>query len=180
MKGGYIMFTKNEVIKKAKAFCKENQIITCPVNIIDICNEKGIKVLEAYLPPEVSGYIMTSKNGVPGYDADQVIIVNLSDAPTRRRFTIAHELAHYVLHKKPEDDIYAHRDVGEYNSKEREANIFASNILMPEELVREEIRRLCDTMWGDVSPLIKINRVAERFAVSSSAAEVRLKELNEL
>lgn len=171
---------KSEVIQKAEEFCKKNNIETYPVDIINICNCLKIKVYEAYLPSNVSGYIMTSKDGIPGYEADQIIVVNLSDAPKRRRFTIAHELAHYVLHKKPEDDIYAHRDTGQHDPREREANIFASNILMPRELVQRDIRNLCQNSFGSVPSLVKISRIAEAFAVSDSAAEVRLKELKEL
>jgi Zn-dependent peptidase ImmA (M78 family) len=55
-----------------------------------------------------------------------------------RRFTLAHELGHDLLHK----DIRSHRDLAldgsklQSNNKEREANIFAVKFLMPEKLVK--------------------------------------------
>ena len=58
------------------------------------------------------------------------------------RFTIAHELAHYILHRNG-NKLYAHRDSDVEgvikSSIEREANFFAANVLMPEKLIEEKV-----------------------------------------
>lgn len=69
----------------------------------------------------------------------------------RHRFTIAHELGHYFLHK---EDVKLARVSGGYVLKiyqnpEWQANTFASELLMPKKLIRglnvEEIQEKCCT-----------------------------------
>jgi Zn-dependent peptidase ImmA (M78 family) len=52
--------------------------------------------------------------------------------PDRRRFTMAHELGHLVLHEDSYTDDHG----------EREANAFAAEFLMPAEQIRPQLRRL--------------------------------------
>jgi predicted transcriptional regulator len=84
----------------------------------------------------------------------------------RDRFTIAHELGHYVLHsemgKRP---IVASRSGS--NRVEWEANWFAAAFLMPEADFKEACI-VCDNF---------LHLVAARFIVSSRAAEVRMESL---
>ena len=167
----------SEIVKAAQKFCKENRIDSYPVDIITICNNNGLRVFEEYLPTNVSGYIIIQEEPFEKYETNKVIVVNSSDNPKRRRFTIAHELAHFVLHKSAEENFYAHRDTGQYDGIEREADIFASNILMPEELIKEELKNLNEKNRGDIPFLLKTYQIANSFAVSEMAAEVRLKQL---
>jgi hypothetical protein len=101
--------------------------------------------------------------GVPDLPADQVlsglllpgvaeIWVNAAEArawPPRRRFTIGHELGHWVLHQQGETTIFCRHGQIEENDEDRppldpieeEANQFAAALLMPAELVRREYER---------------------------------------
>ena len=106
---------KEEIERRANEFCSEYEVNAHPVDIIDICNRAGIKVFEEYLPEEVSGYILIQEDDFERYGANQVIVVNLLDSPKRRRFTVSHELAHFVLHKGENSRFYAHRDAGQSN-----------------------------------------------------------------
>jgi hypothetical protein len=82
--------------------------------------------------------------------------------PARRRFTIAHELGHWRLHRDAEERaVYCRAGSIEPNATEErpplprsedEANVFAAAVLMPARLVQEQyVRcqrdffRLCDT-----------------------------------
>lgn len=168
---------KEDIINKAKEFCIENNVNDYPVRIIDLCKAYGISVFEKYLPENVSGYIVIQSKEFRDYNTNKVIVVNLSDSASRRRFTIAHELAHFLLHKKEDETLFAHRDAGQNGGIEHEANIFASNILMPEELVRKALNDIDADNWGELFNSTKIDYIARCFAVSSSAAEVRLKQL---
>lgn len=48
---------KNEVVKKARQFCRENNIDTYKVRIVDICKKYGLSIYEAYLPKNIDGFI---------------------------------------------------------------------------------------------------------------------------
>jgi Zn-dependent peptidase ImmA (M78 family)/transcriptional regulator with XRE-family HTH domain len=59
-----------------------------------------------------------------------VIVVKKQSADTQQTFTLMHELGHVLLHKTSsiDDD----RDMHSYDGREREANAFAGNLLVPE------------------------------------------------
>lgn len=82
----------------------------------------------------------------------------------RDRFTIAHEIGHYCLHSK-ENVFYARIDgnsVKPYMNPEWQANNFAAELLMPENLVRK----------------MSAFEIEENCKVTAYAAEVRRKILN--
>lgn len=172
--------TRKEVRKKAEEFCVNNSINSYPVEIVRICKENGLKVFEEYLNPDVSGLIVVDEKEWPKYETNQFIVVNLADLAARKRFTIAHELAHFLLHRNG-DKLYAHRDMvnngGFRNSIEQEADYFAANILMPEKLIREKVEMLKEEVWGKIPDFALVKEVACNFAVSEAAARIRLKQL---
>lgn len=168
---------KNEIITRAKEFCIDNKINDYPVRIVQICKNYDISVFEQYLPSDVSGFIVVQEENFHNYNTNKLIVVNLSDSARRRRFTIAHELAHYILHREKNQPIYAHRDAGQYGGIETEANLFASNILMPEKLVKDALSLFENDEWGEIPFFEKIRFIADKFAVSEQAAEVRLDQL---
>ena len=164
---------KKDIIKKAEEVC-EQYVDTYPVKIVDVCKQYGFKVFEEYLPKKESGFIIDSQEPYGKYETKKLIVVNLSDMATRRRFTIAHELGHYLLHKEKDSDLYAHRDTEwQYSEQESEANTFASNLLMPEKMVRSFIKDNENLPY-----YMRSQAVAEAFAVSDSAASIRLEQLN--
>lgn len=98
------------------------------------------------------------------------IFYNKHDSETRIRFTLAHELAHCCLH--PEDvreHIEFRSDDKNPNEKEREANIFAGELLIPEEPLRYAVENL-------INP--KIDILTQIFEVSSNVMKARLEHLN--
>ena len=138
-----------------------------PVPVESIAEDLlGLRIEERDLG-ECSGMLIPS---------ERLILVNTAEAtngdvPIRRhRFTIAHELGHWICH--------AQQDVGEEHANfcrsrdlaqdadrdlEREANVFGAELLMPEAAVREA--------WAATSDAAE---VAERFEVSALAAQWRL------
>jgi Zn-dependent peptidase ImmA (M78 family) len=108
------------------------------------------------------------------FPAERLIVVNAAEAvsgdtPTRRhRFTIAHELGHWVCHAKgmAEAPTYCRsQDLAQDADRalEREANVFGAELLMPEAAVR-------DAWAAFPSP----SETAQRFGVSALAAQWRL------
>jgi predicted transcriptional regulator len=84
-------------------------------------------------------------------------------APMRRRFTIAHEIGHFVLHAPAALGTVFCRvtDEPEPVAKriEREANRFAAELLMPEEGVRAEASRAdCDAAM--LADLFQVSEIA--------------------
>ena len=115
-------------------------------------------------------------------DSAKVIAVNALHHPNRQRFTIAHELGHHVLHRQALEksvhvdkvilkrDILAAQGVDEF---EIQANIFASELLMPQELIAAIVGTNVDL--NDENRLMDI---ARRFKVSIAALQLRLASLD--
>lgn len=99
-----------------------------------------------------------------------VILINKKHSKTRQNFTIAHELAHYFLHKdlcNEFEDITFFRGVTS-DSIELQANIFAGELLMPANEFLRVLKQGTDT----------IQELAHYFGVSTLAIRVRAKQLN--
>ena len=108
-------------------------------------------------PPHFAGAVDYSR---------KAIFVNDADCYYRQRFTIAHEIAHIVLHKKPAFIDYRTEDEQGCN-KESEANSFAAELLMPAEVFYEQWK----INFGSLPILSKL------FAVSEDAIYYRAKNL---
>lgn len=142
-----------------------------PVDIEGLAGALGIKIKGAFLGKDISGILEHSKSD--GY----VISVNASHSEARRRFTIAHELGHYLLHKQlvgdgiGDDKAYRSTSVGKYHNtaigayEETQANKFAASLLMPMDLI-DEIKK----SEGIDDPAT----LAKRFNVSEHAMCIRL------
>ncbi len=117
-----------------------------PVDVYMLAEALGITVKEAFLSDEISG--MLEKTG----DAFKITL-NASHGPFRKRFTTAHEIGHFVLHRSligdGLDDNLAFRstDAGKYHNtnigpkEEAQANGFAANLLIPEDIYKQEIKK---------------------------------------
>jgi len=117
--------------------------------------------------------------------SNPVIVVRKGDARVRRRFTVAHELGHEVLHvgrtvlieaSTAQFRINERRSGGEIPSQweEVQANRFAAELLMPEVLISELFDRNVVKTTSD-DELIK--SLAGDFDVSDSAMQYRLMNL---
>ena len=96
-------------------------------------------------------------------------MANETDSEARRRFTIAHEIAHYVLHRDLIGDSLV--DNAMYRSSladdyERQADSLAAKILLPADAVRMAYRTTRSYAG-----------LAAVFGVSTAAVRIRLKEL---
>lgn len=101
-----------------------------------------------------------------------------STTPERLRFTLAHELGHYFIdeHRNAlaSGQVGAHSSYCDFRSKnpvEREADCFASNLLMPPSLVDRELR-------GREVSLASALHLANKFSTSRTSAALRLVSLD--
>lgn len=107
------------------------------------------------------------------------IIVNPAQPFERQRFSIAHELAHFVLHKDTLDTLGSlNRAPGDIINKrqEQKADELAAEILMPTSLVEKYATEIGLDKKGEVKKNI-IENVATYFIVSRTVAAIKLREL---
>jgi predicted transcriptional regulator len=155
-------FEQIEIINR----CRKN----APVDVHGIAFSLGIRIHEAFLPDNVSGIIERAKGD------NFVITINTFDSKTRKRFTIAHELGHFMLHRSmigdgiEDDRAYRSTTSGKYRNnligprEESQANTFAANVIMPYEL----IQRL------KVDGHTTSEQLADKLQVSVHAMSIRL------
>ena len=153
------------LLSEAKAIVRQHQH-EIPVDVIALARAMGATVY--YFPnwdDNVSG--MIRKDRKYGGSRDYIIYVNEKHHVNRQRFTIAHEVAHIMLHEHligegiTTDGLYRS---GLPNSVEWGANRTAADILMP----WHWIHRLFDENVTDVEAM------ARRFQVSRDAMAIRL------
>ncbi|HFU0230408.1 TPA: ImmA/IrrE family metallo-endopeptidase [Vibrio parahaemolyticus] len=139
-----------------------------PVDPVTIGRKLGVQIFDASLPNSVSGALIKA----PG--RDPYIILEETDSPTRKRFSCAHELGHYISRLKSNDDsdTYEFVDFRDGRSSSGEdpeevfANSFAANLLMP---VDEFKKECCENN--------NIFHIASYFGVSPEAVKYRMKAL---
>lgn len=118
-----------------------------PIDIFKLIKEYAVLEIENNIPFEFDG-LCFFKQGKPS------IILNGDISVSRQKFTLAHELGHILIpgHKNIiacnaektnnmdfSDDDSLH---WEYLAKEREANTFASEVLMPSDWIKELVENL--------------------------------------
>ncbi|MEO9533873.1 MAG: XRE family transcriptional regulator [Crocinitomicaceae bacterium] len=120
-------------------------------NINNLLESHGIIVVEFDTIEKFDGVSFISDYGYP------VIVINKSFSNDRKRFTLAHELGHLILHL---DGSFI---ISEFRDKELEANKFASEFLMPAEHIKSSLQNL------------KLSYLSElkRFWLTSMASIVR-------
>lgn len=140
-----------------------------PIDIFGAMREIGLVVEFRPEPENLSGWI--EKMSSDKY----MVVINERHSNTRRRFTAAHELGHFIYHRdlfgNGVGDTRAYRSAGTplpnaaiTVQHERQANTFAANVLMP----YEHISRL--RSQGITDP----KELAQRFEVSEEAMRIRL------
>jgi Zn-dependent peptidase ImmA (M78 family) len=164
---------RKDIEKRAKEILRDHNLLDIPVDPLTLAKALGIKVMNAkFSEPDKSGAI-AKRSGITS------IFLDNDDTPARKRFSIAHEIGHYLLHMPTDDDLEIvdktdnFRSIPEESSewtddrrKEWEANIFAAALLMDEDLIRAEWLKSKD-----------ISKIAWRFQVSQSAVAIRLTSL---
>lgn len=151
---------------KEKAIYQKHASNPFPFDIIAFGKDLGLELRESKeLNDQISGFIKKD-------DKKIYICVNSNHHIHRKRFTIAHEIGHYFLHKDNlqyglVDNILQRKD-GIINKQETEANDFAANLLMPEYHFK--------TLWDNKD--YSISEISSMFFVSESAVLTRAKFLN--
>jgi hypothetical protein len=142
---------------------------SAPIDITALATALGLSVYDEDLQPGISGKICRDDSGES--PAGYAISVNVNEPYLRRRFTIAHECAHFLLHRAKigdgilDDPLYRSQSMD--TQEEFEANNTAADLLMPPHLINGFIRQ------GIANPM----ELARRFQVSEPAMRVRIRYL---
>jgi hypothetical protein len=135
-----------------------------PVDVFGLADALGLQVWEDDINP-YSGALR--KDPLHGGSSGYSLIVNAMEPLPRKRFTIAHEIAHFILHRDQlnrgdiEETLYRG---GLSDRLEIEANKLAADILMPLALIEELIGK----------GISSIEELAAALEVSKTAIGIRL------
>lgn len=157
-------FSSKPIEETVNLLIEEHNLIP-PIDLIGICNSLEIKVKEVDFDDDLSG--MLAKN---------TIYISSNIHENRKRFTLAHELGHYLIHKKKDNSYKGVRFRSEFISskeknEEREANLFASLLLMPTHYLNEELKNNTEISEEFIFQL------AKKYKVSSIAMTIRLEKM---
>ena len=168
-----------DVRVQAEAIYKTHGKNKVPVDVEDIAKSFDLTVIEHPTDKNLSGMLAVKNN-------HGLVFVNSSHHPRRRRFSLAHELGHFILHTpdmttaKDKLVIYHRHSFNDPNKdlkkqkREREANQFAAALLMPSDKVIKVARDLELDLLDDNA----IDIIAQRFDVSNQAMSIRLQQLD--
>lgn len=159
--------TARELLKQKKAMGKNKY--TIPVNVCEICRDNGIEVRYINME-EVNQEVGRKVCGVIKRISEEKYMFFLNEKYTesQKRFAIAHELGYYFLYKETIGDDVIASFVSSKNKRDILADIFAEELLMPEECLRKEYKEM----------IIPVSTsLAEKFQVPVEKMEERLDSL---
>ena len=178
----YQKFVGNTTSAKSLFTILENSgyKIELPIDIKNILKIVEINVKKApdFTKTKVTGSISLKKE-------ELLIWVNpiMNQTHERERFTLAHELGHFMLHIAPRFKAFINKEISDevislnrddnWDKTEMEANSFAVQLLMPERNMLEEIEKFDNELSKDE----KIKILAKTFLVSEIAIRYRIKTL---
>ncbi|WP_051199920.1 ImmA/IrrE family metallo-endopeptidase [Flavobacterium subsaxonicum] len=163
----------NYIEEKAEEILYKFDLFKPGFDIKKLSKKMGVTINEEDLGDDVSGFFVM----VGGNPA---ITYKKGDNKNRYRFTIAHELGHFILHSKDQPIFIDKKPTMMFRNsasstgeilKEREANAFAAALLMPKKLIIDEINNAPNHIEDAISYL------SEQFGVSVQAMSFRLSNL---
>ncbi|MDR2527209.1 MAG: ImmA/IrrE family metallo-endopeptidase [Rickettsiales bacterium] len=146
-------------------------------DVVEIANSLGIKVYDFGFFDRMSdkaSFIKYNKN-----NNHYEIYVNNEQSPQRQRFSIAHEIGHYILHKeliKEKGQIDREGKNSIDGKQERLADRIASHILAPTKSVNSFLR---DNKADEIKIINGdlLNKFIKKFNISKSCALIRLRDM---
>lgn len=172
--------SKENLESRAEKTLRDTDTYRVPVAIDIVAQRLNLTMSAAPLGEKVSGMLVVmGERGAIGY--------NSSHPRVRQRFTISHEIAHYLLHAKKvektqlfiDSSVTFRRDENSSAGDDRdevEANQLGAALLMPKGLVQQEVKR----NELDLDDENAISLLAKKFQVSAAAMSHRLVNLRML
>lgn len=172
------MKSEQEIKQLADRLLRSAGIAAPPVNVASIARSLGMEVIREKVESDLSGALYRLPDRT-------VIGINGEHSNVRQRFTIAHEIGHFVLHEQlifidrsffaasidPEEPSFRRdsRSSQATDPKEIEANRFAAALLMPKMFLISDISGYALPLTSD-----SVGALAKRYQVSQQAMTFRL------
>ena len=162
---------QDPIVAAVELLLQDARVEGPPVPVERIAHMHGALIRYEPFDGDLSGLLFREQ--------DQIVIgVNALHSKTRQRFTIAHELGHLILHstKRIHVDrnfrVYARdgRSTTATDSDEITANAFAAALLMPESMLRLDLKDHVIDLENDT----KVQELADQYKVSLQAMTFRL------
>lgn len=128
---------------------------TVPVNLADLCRKLDIQIRK-WEGHDMDGLALN-------VGRQRIIYLNTSVCRARQRFTLGHELGHLSLGHAPLS--FASNMESKMTRQEKDANLFAGEILIPVCLIRREAH------------LFSLDELASRYLVSTQVMSIQLNAL---
>lgn len=151
---------KKELIKKIAEFSRTELMLKNNKDLMYVLENSGIYIIEKNLGSQIDAYSTVTKTG-----RLFIILGTLKKSAVRRNFDLAHELGHLLLHYDIDMDILT---PAELRVIEKEAHLFASIFLLPEEEFTKDFMLLKRKSNPDYYIDMK-----KKYLVSISALEMR-------
>lgn len=144
----------------ARKVLKDYDLSEVPTDLLKVFQQLGLKYIELNDAEDIDGAILEI-GGKPA-----IAVLNKAKPISRQRFTLAHELGHIFL-SHAQRDAYDPEEIREDQntftetskpSREKEADAFASELLIPSERLKE-----------NVADINNIEKLADIFQVSRAA-----------
>ena len=152
-----------------------------PVPVEQIADALNVQIKLDNVDDNLSGFLVRDNE-----TKRAIIGANKTHHPNRRRFTIAHELGHFLLHEGQA----IHLDEGRLaftvnlrntesskgeDDDEKEANLFAAELLMPAKFLERDLQgKNFDLLEEDG---LALKKLAKKYRVSEQALTFRLSYL---
>jgi Zn-dependent peptidase ImmA (M78 family) len=168
---------RKKILDSVVSLLKKHGVTAPPVPVEKIARDEGATIYAKPLESEMAGYFYRDKGNV-------VIGVNSSQSPVRQRFTVGHELGHFLLHEYHDPhwdrDTFRVRLRGPESSEgtdvaEMEANLFAAELLMPTSFLKRDLKlgTSVDLLDDEI-----VAKLAKRYGVSTQALLIKLSRMN--
>lgn len=142
------------------------------VDIVDFVQKKGFSVGNALLPDSEDGFLAIQPNGNTN---EKIIGVNAGRPIEFKRFIIAHEFAHSVLHYK-DGQVFLHRENKKgKDDEENDADYFAAALLMPFQSFKRVYEQLKVAELSDKTICLNL---AVTYGVPCESVARRIEEIN--
>jgi Zn-dependent peptidase ImmA (M78 family) len=178
------MAIRKKLIKeRVEEILAANEITSAPIPIEQLIRSYGISIREDKVDDSLSGFLFRDPQNT------RVIIgTNKTHHPNRQRFTLAHELGHYLLHEGERVRLDESRVAYKINRRdavsatgeddiEKEANMFAAELLMPEKFIEQDLHHIDLDLLDPDADYETLATWAQKYKVSIQALTFRLANL---
>ena len=146
------MVRRKHIRSLVESLLAQHGVRSVPVPVTKIANALGVRVQQERAEKDLSGFLYRDRKRKLA-----VIGVNANHNSKRQLFTTAHELGHFLLHDF--DDLHVDRQLKVWlrselssqgtNVEEKEANLFAAELLMPVRYLEGDVEQIGTIDLGD-------------------------------